>query len=292
MSLNPPDSRALARQARRLAKRAETPWLAQILAARMAERLDWIKLEAQTVLLWQGLLGGGHTALRARYPQAEILWAEPDAAQAAQRLLRAPWWQPWKRSADRVLAPEELPPGGAQMLWASLGLLGQAEPDALFRRWARALAPQGYLLFSTLGPDSFKELRALYANQGWGAATPAWIDLHDLGDALLQAGFADPVMDQERLTLTWADAEALWHELAALGGNLAPDRHPGLRTPRWKQRWLSAATEQLRQSDGRLALTLEFVCGHALKAEPRVPGQSTVSLSSLKEQLAQRRKPG
>lgn len=291
MSLNPPDPRALARQARRLAKLGETPWLSQILAARMAERLDWIKLDAHTLVLWQGLLGGGHAALRARYPQAEVLWAEPDAAEPAQRLLRTPWWQPWKRNADQVLAPDALPLGGAQMLWASLGLLGQADPDALFRRWAQALAPQGYLMFSTLGPDSFKELRALYASQGWGVATPAWIDLHDLGDALLKAGFADPVMDQERITLTWADAETLWRELAALGGNLAPDRHLGLRTPRWKQRWLAAAGEQLRQSDGRLALTLEFVCGHALKAEPRVPGEASVSLSSLKDQLAQRRRP-
>lgn len=291
MSLNPPDPLALARQARRLAKLGETPWLSQILAARMAERLDWIKLDAQTLVLWQGLLGGGHAALRARYPQADILWAEPDAAEAAQRLLRAPWWQPWKRSADRVLAPADLPPGGAQMLWASLGLLGQADPDSLFRRWAQALAPQGYLLFSTLGPDSFKELRALYAHEGWGAATPAWIDLHDLGDALLKAGFADPVMDQERITLTWADADTLWRELTALGGNLAPDRHPGLRTPGWRQRWLDAASEQLRQSDGRLALTLEFVCGHALRAADRTPGESTVSLDAVRAQLAQRRKP-
>lgn len=281
----------MARQRRRLATLGQTPWLYQELAQRMAERLDWIKLEPERLLLWDGLLGGGHAALRARYPKADILWAETEGRAAAEASLRGPWWQPWKRMPERVLSPADVEPGTLQVVWANLGLLGAAEPDRLFKAWARALAPQGFVLFSSLGPDSFKELRALYAEAGWGAVTPAWIDLHDLGDALLHAGFSEPVMDQERLTLTWADAASLWRDLQALGGNIASDRHPGLRTRRWRQAWETRVGQALRQPDGRLALTLEFVCGHALKPQPRLPGESTVPLSALKDQLAQRRKP-
>lgn len=291
MTLLPPDPIAVARQHRRLSMHGETPWLMGTLAARMAERLEWIKLDAQTVLLWQGVVGGGADALRERYPEAQQIWVENLAQATARQRLAAPWWQPWRRPVGQVLGPEELPPGGAQMLWANLGLVGVADPQVLFSRWASALAPEGFVLFSSLGPDSFLELRELYQAEGWGAATPAWMDLHDLGDALLKSGFADPVMDQERLTLTWSSAADLWRDLHAIGGNVAPDRHPGLRTPAWRQRWLAAAERRLQGSDGRLRLTLEFVCGHAVRPHPRHPGEITVPLSDLQAQLRRRRAP-
>ncbi len=261
------------------------------MAERLAERLAWFKLEAQRVVLWQGLAGGGAQALRERFPQAVQVWVEESPWLEVARRQAAPWWQPWRKGRTEWQQPQHVPTGQAQLLWANLGLLGTATPDVLFQSWQSALAPEGFLLFSTLGPDSFKELRALYAAQGWGPAGPDWIDLHDLGDALLRSGFSDPVMDQERITLTWADGEALWCDLAALGGNLAQGRFAGLRSPRWKARWVAAAEAALRGADGRLSLTLEFVCGHAIRPQPRLPGESTVSLDSLKQQLTQRRKP-
>lgn len=293
-SLHGPDARAVARQRRRLTGLGQTPWLHEMLAARMAERLDWIKIEVPTLLQWQPLLGGGDAALRTRYPQARRTWVEfePAAVASAQQHLRTPWWQPWRQSEATLCRPKDLVEGAAQLVWAPLALHTATDPDRLLKLWARALAPEGFLMCSSLGPDSFKELRSVYAAQGWGPATPDWVDLHDLGDALLRCGFADPVMDQERLTLTWADGASLWRDLQALGGNLAPARFAGLRTPRWRERWRAAVEEGLRGPDGRLALTLEFVCGHALKAEPRPdPGESTVSLASLKAALQERRKP-
>jgi malonyl-CoA O-methyltransferase len=286
-----PDPLALQRQRRRLLRSPQTPWLQALMAERLAERLDWFKLDAQQVVLWQGLAGGGAQALRQRFPQAQQCWVEEAPWLDAARRQAGPWWQPWRAKRTSWQTPQQLRPGQAQLLWANLGLLGETAPEALFKAWQSALAPQGYLLFSTLGPDSFKELRALYAAQGWGPAGPDWIDLHDLGDALLRSGFADPVMDQERITLTWADGATLWRDLAALGGNLAQGRFAGLRSPRWQAAWVAAAEAALRGRDGRLSLTLEFVCGHAIRPEPRLPGESTVSLDSLREQLAQRRKP-
>ncbi len=92
--------------------------------------------------------------------------------------------------------------------------------------------------------------------------------MHDLGDMLVQAGFADPVMDQETITLTWDSPQALLAELRSLGGNASPLRCAGLRTPRWRARLLRPWNERAG-ADGRLALAFEVVYGHAFKAAPR-----------------------
>jgi len=101
---------------------------------------------------------------------------------------------------------------------------------------------------------------------------------------LVHAGFADPVMDQETLTLTWPTPQALLAELRTLGGNLSPDRYQGLRTPRWRQRLEEALRSMLAGSDGRLSLRFEIAYGHAFKALPRVQaGQpTTVSLDDMR----------
>ncbi len=92
--------------------------------------------------------------------------------------------------------------------------------------------------------------------------------MHDLGDMLVHAGFADPVMDQETLTLTWPDADALLRELRAWAAMPTRARMPGLRTPRWRER-LCAELQALRGPDGRLRLDFELVYGHAFRAAPK-----------------------
>jgi malonyl-CoA O-methyltransferase len=103
---------------------------------------------------------------------------------------------------------------------------------------------------------------------------------------LLQAGFADPVMDQETLTLTWDSPQALLAELRSLGGNAAPDRWAGLRTPRWRDR-LHEALQSLAGADGRLQLSFEIVYGHAFKAAPRPPlaNETAVTLDAMRSML-------
>jgi malonyl-CoA O-methyltransferase len=100
---------------------------------------------------------------------------------------------------------------------------------------------------------------------------------------LVAAGFADPVMDQETITLTWSDAKAALAELRSLGGNVDCARHAGLRTPRWRQR-LEAAIAQLAAADGRPALRFEIVYGHAFKPlpRPRVQGETRLSVDELR----------
>jgi malonyl-CoA O-methyltransferase len=179
--------------------------------------------------------------------------------------------------------PDDVAAGGADLLWANMMLHWVGDPLAHFRQWHAALAVDGFLMFSTLGPGSLAGLRAVYARQGWPPPHAPFIDMHDLGDMLVQAGFADPVMDQESLVLTWPDTDALLQELRSLGGNADPRRPRGLRTPRWRSR-LCQALEALRGADGRLRLEFELVYGHAFRGapRPRVGERTSVALDEMR----------
>ncbi len=253
----------------------------------MAERLAIIRLKPGLILDWWSFLGAGAAQLQQACPQARRVAVEPTVA-LVERSLRAaqrPWWSVPRWGAARVDAQIEsaaLPPG-AQLVWANMMLHAVSHPPALFERWQQALQVDGFVMFSCLGPATLRELRALYLRLGWGPPTQGFIDMHDLGDMLVQAGFADPVMDQEVLTLQWDEPPALLAELRALGGNAAPHRQAGLRTPRWRDRLL-AEIEALRGPEGKISLSIEVAYGHAFKAAPRVrPGEETkVSLDAMR----------
>lgn len=281
------DRAAVLHQRRRLLKAGEPPWLNREVSRRMAERLQVIKLQPSTVLQWSAWLGGSQDDLAQAYPQAQQIWVDLDEARAPQagfmdKLLR--------RSVPQHRRPEQVEPGAAELLWANMCLHGSSQLPALVQAWQRALAVDGFLMFSCLGPDSFVELRPLYAQEGWGEPAPPWIDMHDIGDELVQAGFADPVMDQELLTLTWTSPESLLADLRSLGGNVSPRRFAGLRSRAWKQRLLQAL-EGLRGADGLLRARVELIYGHAFKPVPRarLAAETAVSLDDMKAMV---RKPG
>jgi malonyl-CoA O-methyltransferase len=111
--------------------------------------------------------------------------------------------------------------------------------------------------------------------------------MHDWGDMLVQTGFAEPVMDMERITLTYETPERLLQELGELGRNFHPARFPGLRGRAWKARLERELAAQLTGSDGRLSLTFEVIYGHALKARPKfkVSALSAVSVEDMRRML-------
>lgn len=285
------DAGAARRQRRRLALSGAVPWLHEEVAQRMLERLPVIKLQPQQVLQSRPLLGGGDDGLRQHYPQARQLWLEPDEAvrALAQQRLRRGLLQSMLQSLRGAAKPEVLGQPGesqAELLWSNMELHAEADKPALMAQWQRALAVDGFLMFSCLGPDSFVELRPIYAREGWGEPAPAWVDMHDLGDLLVHAGFADPVMDQEHLRLTWGQPQDLLRDLRALGGNLAPSRFAGLRGRAWHAKLLQAL-EALRGPDGRLVLSVELVYGHAFKPKPRhkVAEQTAISLDQMRSMV-------
>ncbi|MCC9595539.1 MULTISPECIES: trans-aconitate 2-methyltransferase [unclassified Rubrivivax] len=282
----PLDEAALARVLRRLRAADAPPWLHGEVARRMADRLAVIRKQPAKVLDWWAATGASRGVLAAAYPAAEIVAVESEAAPAPAA---APWWSPRRWGGARplqVLAEADVPPGGAELVWANMMLHGVADPRAAMARWHRALAVDGFLMFSTLGPGTLERLRSLYAAQGWPAPFAPFVDMHDLGDMLVEAGFADPVMDQEIVTLTWPDAAAAIAELRTLGGNVAVSRHAGLRTPRWRRR-LEAALAADAAADGRPALAFEIVFGHAFRPppRPRVAAQTAVPLDDLRSMV-------
>lgn len=283
-----PQAAAVQAHLRRAAAADAAPWLHREIAGRMAHRLAVVRAQPALVLDWWAALGGGLDALRAQYPRARIEAVEPSDAllQRSLRGLRAPWWSlrrwhgpapGWREDA----LPRE---PRAQLLWANMMLHWAADPAALFARWHEVLAVDGFVMFSCFGPDTLRELHALYRGLGEPPPGQAYIDMHDLGDAMVQAGFADPVMDMERIKLTWADAAAALTELRGLGSNASAQRHAALRTPRWRARLLEAMQAELSGADGRVGLSFEIVYGHAFKPPPRlrVAAETRVSLDALR----------
>ncbi|HNU11825.1 MAG TPA: biotin synthase [Rubrivivax sp.] len=266
------DRAALTRVAARLCAAGAPPWLHGEAARRMAERLTLIRLRPDPVLDWSGPLGASQAVLRAAYPQARQIVVRfeglPATAEAPARRRRWPWFGRDDHPASIDEADVEA--GQAGLVWSNMLLHASGDPLALLGRWQRALAIDGFVMFSMLGPGSLPELRELYRERRWGEPMLPFVDMHDIGDMLVHSGFADPVMDQETLTLTWPDAASLLRELRTLGANVSPHRYQGLRTPRWRERLL-AALAGFASEAGRPQLSFELVYGHAFKAAPREP---------------------
>ncbi len=272
-----------------------SPWLHEEVARRMERRLQWMTLQPQSWVHWEPLRGGvqAQALLAARYPKSECYMALAlvEHEQAARKLIASTWWKRarWTGPTVHFGLPEE----PAQMLWANMALHMAADPQALIAQWHRLLQPQGFLMFSCLGPDTLRELRDLYVAQCWPPASHAFTDMHDWGDMLVQAGFSEPVMDMERITLTYSTPERMLAELRELGRNLHPQRFAALRGRAWHGQLLSQLG-QLAKADGegQLRLTFEIVYGHAFKAVPRlaVAAQTSVPLDAMRAALRKGRK--
>ena len=275
-----------------MARAPEPPWLHREVARRMSERLAPMRSRPARVLDWWAGVGGGAAALRERYPKAEIVPVEADANWLDRRVASArnPWWPFGARPvAAHAASEDDAALGRAQLVWANMMLHGVVDPPALFARWQRLLDVDGMVVLSCLGPGTLRELRDLYATAGWAAPTPGFVDMHDLGDMLVAAGFAEPVMDQETLTLSWPNAEALLPSCASSAAT--PHRTgSGLRTPGAGVAAWWARSPRCAGTDGRIALSFEVAYGHGFKAAPRARAGEPVSVP-LEDMRALMRKP-
>jgi len=268
-----PDKRAVRRAFERAAEGYErSAALQREVGARLLAHLDPIRVAPARLLDLGSGPGAFFEPLAKRFAGAEIVAIDLafNMLRAAQR--RMPWWRrALSARAPRLICAdaESLPLRGssAQLVFSNLALQWCA-PPAVFAECARVLETGGLMLFSTFGPDTLKELRDAFATVDGGAHVNSFVDMHDLGDGLVQAGFADPVMEMEMLTLEYASVEAIARELKAIGGhNALPGRARGLSG---RHRWARMVEhyERLRR-EGSLPATFEVIYGHAWKGAPR-----------------------
>jgi malonyl-CoA O-methyltransferase len=277
----------------RALQRHESPWLHEEIASRMSERLQWFREQPVSWLHWEPQTGGlkAHQRLQALLPQASCQIAAHDTGSALALLAPPPVrsWSPltWTRRNRLKIAYDDT---RVDMLWANMVLHLEPQPQRLLRRWNTHINTQGFLMFSCLGPDTLRELRSVYAAQGWPLPHHPFTDMHDWGDMLLHSGFAEPVMDMERITLNYSGAAEVLQDFRGLGRNLHAGRPAGLRSRLWRQRLLHALEDGLpRDADGRLQLTVEVIYGHAFKAPPRPTkgpaGETAVAMEDMRNML-------
>ncbi|GAB3625769.1 methyltransferase domain-containing protein [Pandoraea terrae] len=251
---------------------ADADFLMREIAARLASRLEYIKLQPRRVLDAGCGTGADLVALGERYPSAYRIGLDASAAMtiAAASQGAASGWRRLLRAAPAFGVVQgdfsALPLADAcvDLVWSNLALHWFREPHRVVPEWHRVLSNDGLLMFSAFGPDTLRELRAAWAEVDTlpHALTPT--DMHDLGDMLVQSGFDTPVADMETITLTFETPEALLRDVRLLGVNPQPERRGGL-TGKRRYGALLGALERQRRADGTLALTFEIVYGHAWK---------------------------
>jgi len=250
---------------------------------RMAQRLDYVKL-APAVIVDAGC-GTGEAVgeLGIRYPGATVLAFDialpmVEAARKRARTQRSLLRRLLQPLTTRGAPPPQfvcadinaLPFAGvcADLIWSNLALQWVNDLPRAITEFRRVLKVGGLLSFTTFGPDTLREIRSAFARAGGATYTNRFVDMHDIGDMLVDAGFADPVMDMERIVLTYESPRALLAELKSIG---ATNRTRGrLRGLMGRQRFERAtrALEALRDG-GRIPATFEVIDGHAWKVAPR-----------------------
>lgn len=287
---NPPgafvDRQQVRRSFARVAPRyGDADFLVREIDRRMQERLEYVRIEPQRILDLGCSRGASLTALAARYPQAALLGLDLSPEMLAAGAAPRPSWQRWlglgKSSVQHVAADAAhlpLAPRSVGMVWSNLLLHWLDHPLPALAEAHRVLEVGGLLMFSTFGPDTLKELRQAFADGH--AHTQRFTDMHDLGDMLVESGYADPVMDMEVVTLTYEDLDALFGDLKQAGSSCAMTmRRHGL-TGRGTIATARAKYEAMRR-EGRLPATFEVIYGHAWKVVPTklADGRSVVNFA-------------
>lgn len=251
----------------------EVAVLQREVSQRMASRLEYIKVQPTRIIDAGSGTGAGAAMLRKHYPNSMVI--ELDFAYAMLDQSRNKYMSTegflkrlltrkilWQVCGDIEMLP--LREASLDMVWSNLALQWVPIPDQVFAEFYRVLAPGGMLMFSTLGPDTLMELRQSFHGLDQAAHVNPFIDMHDLGDALLRHGFTEPVMDMEKIIMTYRDVRSVIRDLKAIGAHTVMNgqRRGLLGKEAWQR--IEETYEKYR-CNGTLPVTYEVVYGHAWK---------------------------
>ena len=243
----------------------------------LLERLDLVDLSPDIVLDVGAGTGRAVAGLRKRFRGARLIAI--DLSTAMLRQMPRSRFGLTPRRVNKVCADAAALPladASVDVIFSNLCLPWCPDPDAAIGEFRRVLKPRGLLLFSSLGPDTLRELRDAWAAVDRDAHVHRFFDMHDIGDALVRAGLGEPVLDVERFTLTYPNLNAVTDDLKAVGArNSASGRFNGL-TGRNRFGQFAAEFEKCR-TDGRLPLTCEVVFGTAWAAASSRPDRGSGS---------------
>jgi malonyl-CoA O-methyltransferase len=256
---------------------AADDFLAREVSRRLLARLAAVRVDARRVLDIGSGSGADADAIAARFTQADVHHLDIAAARVRRQLERQ---RPdgllarlrGRRAPLVVEADFERLPYAAHafdVLWSNLALHWHVAPHRVLPEWSRVVRVGGLVAFSAFGPDTLREVGDVLRTLDDAPRVMPFTDMHDYGDMLIAAGFATPVVDVERLTLTYSTAASFWKDVRALGGLPWPPKSPGLRG-REVARRIDDALGRQRDAEGRLALTFEVIFAHAWKGEPRI----------------------
>jgi malonyl-CoA O-methyltransferase len=261
--------------------------LEQEVGLRLLERLEFHRLAPQRILDLGCGTGRTSAALKARFRKAQVIGLDSSRMMLAQLQRRSALLRPLRAvCADFAALP--LPDRSSELIISNLALQWSTDLEPLFAEIRRVLAPGGMLLFSTLGPASFRELRTALADCDASASGREFADILDVGNALVAAGFQEPVMDAERITLNYPDSRALVTELGATGSALLLNAKHNLAEI---VDCLDTAYQRFRV-DGRFPVSYEIVYGAAFgpgEGQPRKTAQGDVVTFSVESLRGSRR---
>jgi malonyl-CoA O-methyltransferase len=257
----------------------------------LLQRLELMAITPKVII--DAGAGSAHAAraLKRRYPKSLVIALDyaPGMLRVAAR--QNSWLRPFHRlCADAQRLP--LADSSVDLIFSNL-LLQWCDPDAAFSEFRRVLTPQGLLTLTTFGPDTLRELRAAWGRVDTHPRVHTFLDMHDLGDAMVRNGFVSPVLDVEQFTLQYPDVRAVAADLKALGAHNAASRRTKTLTGRRKFAAMQSAYETQRR-EGRLPATYEVVFAHAwvpVHSPRRSTDEGTrVPLAEIRRQLLNRRK--
>jgi len=258
----------------------------------MLNRLDLVKLTPHTILDAGCGTGAASHALQKRFVKSQVIsldFALPMLQKTRVGSDTTGLMHQIKRMLSGVKHNlvcadiESLPLASksVDLVWSNLAIQWCNDLDAALLEFYRVLQPEGLLMFSTFGPDTLKELRVATGRQDGMTSVSRFIDMHDIGDALVRAGFSAPVLDVERFTLTYDDVKSVMRDLKSIGAHNATDgRARGLLGRGFLQK-LESNYEQYR-TDGKLPATFEVVYGHAWRGQEKARFDDGVSPITFK----------